>query len=160
MKLSILVCTSGRPTLTRTLASIGPQLLPGDELIVLADDSGGWGHPATNAVLNAGRLSGDYICFCDDDDVMTSQALAGIRATAQPALNIYRLHATPHDATIWQREEIVLGNVARAGLVVPNQPHRLARFGPTHHGDFDFARDTAEQWPVVWHHHVIGILRP
>lgn len=102
--LSLIIPTAGRPSLRRTLESAAPQVLPGDECIVVGDtldgplpqteaicrdypwvryiehahDAHRWGHPQ----FDAGQAAaiGDWLIGQDDDDVWTPDAFAAIRA--------------------------------------------------------------------------------
>jgi protein-L-isoaspartate O-methyltransferase len=73
---SIVIATAGRDSIGKTLASITPQLLSGDEVIIERDNTGDVGAtPRTRGMLAA---TGDYL-FMDDDDVYTPNALAAVR---------------------------------------------------------------------------------
>lgn len=105
--ISAIVPTQGRPTLERALASAAPQLLSGDEVLVIVDTHGmgeadffavaarvsafgpqfhahgydagfhAYGHPQFDHGLTLAE--GDYILGNDDDDVWTADAFAAIR---------------------------------------------------------------------------------
>ena len=98
--LSIIVATLGRPSLKALLGSIHPQLLAGDEVIVVGDNYGDETHlSCTQYGLQVKYLavktpkcyggpqreygismaSGDYINYQDDDDTMPPEALSIIR---------------------------------------------------------------------------------
>ena len=78
---SIVVATSGRPTLNRTLSSIAPQLEPGDEIIVVCDDTGDAGDTARMDAMP--RATGSHLTFIDDDDVYAPDALEKMRRFAR-----------------------------------------------------------------------------
>src|SRR5467141_4080652 len=64
VRLSIIIGTSGRPTLQAALASATSQMQPGDELIVVFDDSADAGDTPRNRVLDS--ATGTHILFLDD----------------------------------------------------------------------------------------------
>src|SRR2546423_1592900 len=78
---SVIVPTSGRSTLLGTLESIVSQLEPGDEVIVVRDGAGDWGHSARNAAMP--RAKGTHLLFQDDDDQYANGALAEMRRFAR-----------------------------------------------------------------------------
>lgn len=101
--LSLIIPTAGRASLRRTLESAAPQVLPGDECIVVGDVLDGplpqteaicrdfpwvryiehageahtWGHEQMAAGI--GQARGDWLFGNDDDDVWTPDAFAAIR---------------------------------------------------------------------------------
>lgn len=102
--LSLIIPTAGRASLRRTLESAAPQVLPGDECLVVGDTldgplpdteaicreypwvrylefSGGehaWGHPQFDHGQRIAK--GEWIVGNDDDDIFTPGAFAAIRA--------------------------------------------------------------------------------
>ena len=88
MSLSVIVASSGRPTLQATLCSIAPQLEPGDELLVDVNADGDWGHRARNRMVT--KATGDWLMFMDDDDEYVPGAFQTVRDTV--ALNPGRPH--------------------------------------------------------------------
>src|ERR671936_1149553 len=78
--LSILLAAGGRATIHRTLKSIVPQLEPGDEVMIIRDDSGDAGDTPRNDPMP--RARGTHLLFMDDDDVYVPGALARIRRFA------------------------------------------------------------------------------
>jgi glycosyltransferase involved in cell wall biosynthesis len=151
--ISIIVPTSGRPTLTRTLASIAPQLRPGDEIIVVRDATGDSGDtPRTDAMR---RARGTHLAFLDDDDVYLPDGLEKMRrfARANPGrIGIFKMeHHT--GTTHWRKDEPVLRymNVSTQNLLVPNVPGKLGRWqkqvqpaspDATYAGDYVFLTET------------------
>src|ERR1051326_8011975 len=79
--LSIIVATRGRKTLKRTLRSIARQVQPGDEVLVLCDDSGDAGDTARMNAMP--RACGSHLAFIDDDDVYAPGALETLRVFAR-----------------------------------------------------------------------------
>src|SRR6185437_5556070 len=95
-RISFIVPTAGRPSIEYCLASIVPQLWPGDEVLVIGDITDGplartekivesfgpqaiympcpvtehsWGHREINFGMT--RAEGDWLSFNDDDDIWT-----------------------------------------------------------------------------------------
>jgi hypothetical protein len=142
-------------------------MLPGDELIVVFDNSRDAGDTPRNRVLD--KASGTHILFLDDDDAFKSGALEKVRAFARanPAkIGIFRLDLGPA-GTVWREESRTLMATATAMYVVPNVPGRVGRFGrvpgapPGRLGDFPFIVETvALQGEPVWCEEVIQELRP
>jgi glycosyltransferase involved in cell wall biosynthesis len=128
--ISIVVPTTGRPTLTRTLASIAPQLRPGDEIIVVRDATGDSGDtPRMDAMR---RARGTHLAFLDDDDVYVPDGLEKMRrfARANPdRIGIFKMeHRT--GTTHWREGEPILrySNVSTQNFLVPNVPGKLGRW--------------------------------
>src|SRR5437868_2869658 len=66
VQLTIIIATTGRPTLPAAVQSATSQMIPGDELIIVFDNSGDAGDTPRNRVLDAAH--GTHIAFLDDDD--------------------------------------------------------------------------------------------
>ena len=66
---TIILGTAGRKTLRRTLRSITSQLEPGDEIMIIRDDSGDAGDTPRNISMH--RAAGTHLLFMDDDDEYT-----------------------------------------------------------------------------------------
>lgn len=188
-RLSIVLPTVGRPSLERTLASIQVQrLLPGDEVLVVADGeqamaqeafhrsglpgvflsvpgpNGDWGHTPRNRAL--GRAQGDYLLFIDDDDIYVPGALTAVREAlglhpGRP--HLFRMVRPKYGDVLWRVPRIVQGNVSTQMIVVPNLPHRCGVWGTRYEGDLDFIRSTAALWPaeaLVWREEVVVAYDP
>jgi hypothetical protein len=164
VRLSIILPTSGRETLGRTLASVTPQLAPGDELILLRDASGDWGHTPRQEAM--GRAKGDYLLFMDDDDIYTEGALDAVRAAlaenpGRP--HVFRMRRVGPANDVLPAERVVrLGNVSTQMMVVPNDTARLGAWGRRYEGDFDFLASTLAKYPpdsLVWRDEVITVWR-
>jgi glycosyltransferase involved in cell wall biosynthesis len=128
--LSFVVPTAGRPSLRRTLESAAPQILPGDEVVVVGDTCDGplprteaicrdfpfarylehagedhwWGHPQFEAGQAAAR--GDWLGAQDDDDIWTPGAFAAMRAAiahcgAEPRPLLFRFRSYWGGAVFW-----------------------------------------------------------
>ena len=178
IRLSILVVTSGRETLTRTLQSIAAQPLePQDEVLVVGNGAhikalaqqfgyryiedgpyGCWGQRERQAAMVLAL--GSHLLFMDDDDFYTEGAFAEIRAaiTAWPDRPImFKMRAPSGQGTLWRERAVVCGNVSGTQFVVPNDD-RLGLWGRRHEGDYDFIRTTLAKYPtdaLIWHEAVI-----
>jgi glycosyltransferase involved in cell wall biosynthesis len=142
---SIIVGTTGRKTLRRTLKSITSQLEPGDELMLLRDDSGDAGDTPRNQSMH--RAAGTHLLFMDDDDVYVPGALAKMRRFADEnpgKIGIFRMEYTAGPKR-WQVPELKNRNVSTQIFLVPNVPGKLGvwEHRSTVHGDYTFIEETA-----------------
>lgn len=151
---SVVVATCGRPSLARTLASITPQLGPGDEVVVVRDGTGDSGNTPRNDAMR--RCRGSHLLFLDDDDLSIPGALDAVRraAAAHPGkVLLFRMRRgaphndlVPHDGVNAPR----LGEVSTQTVCVPNDPDRLGVWGgggEPYAGDWDFVRTTLAMYP-------------
>ncbi len=161
---SVIVPTCGRPSIAATLASITSQMLDGDELIVLRDNSRDWGMtPRAKGMRGA---TGDWLLFMDDDDVYLPGAFAKIRAAvsahgAAPC-HLFRIKFPDPNKVLWDRKGAVeCGNVTTQIIVCRNDKSKLGRWGSEYAGDFDFIRSTIANWGGLcdWHDVVIAEYR-
>jgi glycosyltransferase involved in cell wall biosynthesis len=165
--LSIIVATCGRPTLDAALRSATSQMLPGDELIVVFDDSGDAGDTPRNRVLDSAH--GSHILFLDDDDEFRPGALEAVRRFAREnpgRIGIFRLSLGPLGIAHGEGTKSLV-TTATAMYVVPNIPGKVGRFGRApgakqgRLGDYPFIVETvAFQGEPVWCKDVIQELRP
>lgn len=181
---SIIIPTIGRPTLTRTLASIREQIrLPGDEVLVMADGPspearqqweaaglrgsylelparvGDIGHTARNQAMR--HAMGDYLLFMDDDDLYLPGAFAIVRqaiADRPGQVLLFRMQF-PDGVRLWQRRVVEFGNVSTQMIVHPNR-RPFATWGPHRGGDYPYIRDTIRAaGGCVWREEVICRIR-
>jgi hypothetical protein len=167
VRLSIIIASTGRPTLGRAIASATSQMEPGDQLIVIFDATGDAGDTPRNNVLDS--ATGTHITFLDDDDEYRRGALDTIRRFAREhpgRVGIFRINVGLWGPA-WRVEEQHLMHTATAMYVVPNIKGKVGRFGrlpdlPTGRvGDYRFIVETvALQGPPVWCEDVIQELRP
>jgi len=165
VRLSIIVASTGRPTLADALASATSQMRPGDELILVFDDSGDAGDTPRNRVLDA--AGGTHIMFLDDDDELRPGALDTIRefAARNPGrIGIFRMNMGPWGDVPRGRD---LLSSATAMYVVPNLEGKLGRFGRVpgaktgRLGDYKFIVETVSmQGDPIWCDDVIQNIRP
>jgi hypothetical protein len=186
-RLAVIVPTSGRGTLPRTLRSIaGQELAPDDEVLLVADGpltfaadafrrSGLPGtcveteptHDFGASQRNRGMaLAGaDYLLFMDDDDVYVPGAFAAIRAALRAAPGVphlFRMRYASDGRVLWADPSLRHGNVSTQMIVVPNRPG-LVRWDSHHGHDYRFiANNVAAErsLPIVWREEVIAVVRP
>jgi glycosyltransferase involved in cell wall biosynthesis len=142
---SILLATAGRGTIMRTLRSLLPQLEPGDEVMILRDDSGDAGDTPRNDAMP--RAAGSHLLFMDDDDVYTPGALGRMRrfADGNPGrIGIFKLEYVVGNRR-WVEPKLEFKNVSTQTFLVPNVPGRLGRWERQGRiaGDFVFIIETA-----------------
>ncbi len=167
--LSIIIATSGRPTLIRTLQSLAPQLEHGDELLVIRRDDAPKGNTTRDEAMP--RAAGSHLWWADDDDVATDDALAIIRREVgrdPGAVHVFRMEGDVyHDGVrrvLWEDPAIRFGNVGGSMVVVPNIPGCLGTWEhpPVDGGDFHFLSGTLAllgRGPV-WHPEIVALIRP
>lgn len=184
---SILIATSGRPTLRRTLESIRSQtLIPGDEVILIGDgplpevealfrefnlpgfymeipgpfdDSG---HTPRNMALP--KATGDYILYMDDDDAYYPGGFDNIRPVIRQFPGKAFLFQVLHENGIpfWRDPVLELGRVCGLMFVHPNIPGKYAKWPCRRGGDFVFIRDTMAlmKEPPLWRKEMMAVIRP
>ena len=167
--LTIILGTAGRPTIKHTLASIAPQLEPGDELFILRDDSGDAGDTPRNQTMH--RARGTHLLFIDDDDVYVPDALARVRRFADENPGRIGLFKMKHvvGTTHWRERAVYYGNVSTQTFCVPNIPGKLGRWHYTERpdrdepyaGDYSFLKETIElQGEPIFVDEVTVLVRP
>lgn len=187
-KLTVMLPTIGRESLTATLHSIQHQLADGDEVWLLSDGPasahvrtgwhaanlpgelreigggphGDWGHTPRNRTIP--DVKSGYIVSIDDDDALADGALAAIRKAIKRYPSdflIFQMRA-PDGKTLPNGDRIESGNVGTPMFVFPAGV-QLGQFAPVYGGDFDFIRDTIAANPersVRWVPEVIVDIRP
>lgn len=164
---TVIVPTSGRPTLLGTLGSIVGQLRPGDLLIVDCNDDDDFGNSARNRAIE--KASTSHIVFLDDDDEWLPGALDLMRAFAREypgRIGLfgqrYELYGDRFNTTMEPRHFSsgmgVFPNDGRLGRFAPALGLRPLRPGETAEslavrwGDTEFFRATLElhdELPIV-----------
>lgn len=141
---SVITPTICRPSLSRTVASILPQLGSHDEHIIVSDGEmeqwvtgfdharlfstariGGYGAAQRDEGIRAAR--GDYLVFVDDDDVLADGALDMARPIVEnnpTALLLFRCefngyNVFPDGTLLWRDPQIRDGNVSTSMIVAP-----------------------------------------
>lgn len=113
-----MIPTVGRSTLRRTFESVADQLNPGDEVIVVRDDTGDSG----NSPRDRAKPSGTHIWFLDDDDIATPEALTYLRRMAAKdpnAMWVFRMLYSDGEV-LWKERQLKPGNVGTPCILVPN----------------------------------------
>jgi glycosyltransferase involved in cell wall biosynthesis len=156
---TVIVPTSGRPTLLGTLRSIVSQLAPGDQLIVDRNNDDDFGNAARNRMIEQARTS--HVVFLDDDDEWLPRALDRMRAFARDnpgRIGLfgqrYELHGDRFNSTMEPQHFSsgmgVFPNDGRLGRFAPARELRPLRLGETAErlavrwGDTEFYRSTLE----------------
>ncbi len=162
---SVIVPTCGRPSLLATLASLAPQLGPGDELIVVRNDDAPWGHKARDEAIT--RAKGTHLWFMDDDDVATPDALETIRryVTADPkSFHIFRMRNLDNGLITWDKPEPRHGEVGTPQMVPPNKRGKLGKWdGGGYSGDAHFLQSTIvarDDEAPVFHEEIVALIKP
>lgn len=188
--LTIVVGTTGRPSLERTLQSIVSQRLPGDETIIvsanqhvltlaqrygcrfIAIDTPGndWGDTERQRGLD--NATCDYVCFLDDDDIHVPGARQMIAEAIewhpnQPLMFRMRFDDGNHPLAgqvLFLDPVVKLGNVGTPMIVLPNDKTKVGKWGcrgTVRGGDFDFI--SSMKWSedqLVWIRQVLAIVTP
>jgi glycosyltransferase involved in cell wall biosynthesis len=163
--LSIIIATTGRPTLAAAVESATSQMLPGDELVVVFDDSGDAGDTPRNRVIPMLRTT--HISFLDDDDEYRPGALQVIRDFARKypgRVGIFRRDMGMWGVA-WAERDLMAS--ATGMYVVPNLPDKLGRFGHPpgvpegRVGDYTFIVETvANLGDPIWREEITQNIRP
>ncbi len=188
-RITILLTTSGRITLTRALDAIyRNELRAGDEVLLVNDgpenanvrqawdraDLPGrliniehgphrdWGHTPRNLILP--QITGGYVVHMDDDDICTDNAISDMRrAIAEHPGSLFLFRMQYPDAIYPATYDLSRGNVGTGSIVHP-AAIPLGQFDPaSHEGDFDFIDQTVQLNPsraVVWRDEIIKIANP
>ena len=183
MRLSVITPTVGRDSLRDTLASIAPQLRIGDEHIVVGDGpqpeaaaicsefvvkyhdgprSGTWGTAQRDYGISIAR--GDWLLFCDDDDVFAPGALDAVRRVVgdNPTTpHIFRMQRTRWDDVLWADPVVREGNVGTPMIVTPRYDDMPLWVDNMHAytADHRFAKRITDAHGVVWREEVLCIVR-
>ena len=162
MGISIIVASSGRPSLHATLASIAPQLVPGDQLLVDVNDDAPWGHAARNRTMEHVQ-PGQGMMFMDDDDVYLPRGIVHAReafSAAPERVHIFRILGPDAEPFVWRDPVLRVGNVSTQCVVVPQAAVGRASWGDRYAGDFDFIEAAARALgEPVFHEQPIAMLR-
>lgn len=182
MRLSVITPTVARPSLRETLASVAGQLLPGDEHLVIGDGPrpvarqmcaafGASYHdgPATQSYGTAQRdfaigiAAGDWLLFCDDDDLLAPGALATVRAAIdeQPSTPLVFRMRTYHAGILWRWQVVAHGNVGTPMIVTPRYDDLPAWHDgeDAYTADFRFIKRVTDAHGVAWRENVICHVR-
>ncbi len=167
VRLSVIIPSTDRPTLARAVASAEGA----DEILIDINDDGDKGYSARHRLM--AKATGTHLCFLDDDDIYTEDAIEAFREHAcdRPVIAQMRYPAPPGQQgasgyVLWKDRIVRHGNVGSPMLLVPNVPDRLGTWrehqkGAGGGGDYTFAAETISlQGPPVWVPHVVAVIRP
>ena len=140
IRLTVITPTIARASLAETLSSIAPQLQPGDEHLVIGDGPQPWARvvsdshgaiyhdgPRTRSFGTAQRdygaqvATGDYLLYCDDDDLYMPDALSVVRRAIErePGIPLVFRMDTPWAGLLWKAPVLECGNVGTPMIVAP-----------------------------------------
>jgi hypothetical protein len=183
VSLSVLVTTTGRPTLINTLRSLR-QLRERDEVLVVSDGefpnlheviasvqlkasvrtfehlppARDWANTLRN--VYAREATKDFVLFMDDDDCYAPGALEVVRSRAganRGSLLIFRMRRA-HDFIPHTLGELMERNISTQCGVVPNTPHLWGQWASKYSGDYEFFRSC--KLTPIWFEEVICYYRP
>jgi len=187
--LTVIVPTTGRPTLERTLRSFAGDLGGDDEIVVMSDGDhphieflvsqlakeypapvwtfawehpqGNWGHPLRNMALDK-FVDTTHVWTIDDDDIAAPGAINTIRGYLMHDFVIFRMHfgpGHPADGVTCWRYQQVMHGDIGTPMVVARKC--AARYGLHYSGDYDYAHELQAQYgEPVWAPETIAIIRP
>ncbi len=186
--ISVVIPTSGRRSLRRTLRRLRREDAGDLEVIVVSDGpqpvaekiagrlSRRWPDlryhegPATHNWGNAQRMAGierargSHLMFIDDDDVTVRGAFAAIRReVARNPDRILLFRVKRHGELLWRTPAVAFGNVSTQQVVIPNRPGSVGSWlsRDVYESDLDFIREcVALQGEPVWAADVIAIVDP
>jgi hypothetical protein len=179
---SIIVPSIGRPSLTRTLASIQDAgILPGDEVLLVGDGpcpaawyawqkaglpgayletparQHDWGASPRNLAIPLATRG--HLLFMDDDDAYQQGALDRIRAVVvehpgRPLL----FKMTRNGGLLWTHQNMECGNVSTQMFCCPNDKTRLAIWPSYYAGDHAFICAVCACYPEgpLWRDEVVA----
>lgn len=154
--ISFIIPSINRRTLQRTIGSI--EVWSGDEILVEFDlpKTGMWGNPQRNKAM--ARAKGDYLAFIDDDDyyVVGHRSIMDQAIKDNPDKPIIFKQQYPDGRTIWEKPELIPGNVSTAMMLVTNKPEMLYHWEAGRNmADFIFMHEW--KFPeIVWREEVIA----
>lgn len=161
--LTVIIPSSGRPSLKDTVDSVIHQLRPdlGDWLLVQTNNQAPWGNALRQEMMGHART--DAMLFMDDDDFYTPGALDVIRtryAETPKRVHIFKMLYAENDFVLWTEPVLRVGNVASQMICVPTALHcPLGGWGDRYEGDFDFIHGTCQLLgEPIWHEEVIALV--
>jgi hypothetical protein len=180
--ITFIVPTVGRPSLSKTLASIECRL--GDEILLVCNESTrehlenapfvtknpyihfvqcaqgkDWGHTERNVATPFAKC--DYLAHIDDDDwyaAGTRDLMADAIAQTPGRPVLFRMQF-PNGITLWQDRKVRCGNVGTPMILTPNEPEKLGQFRSFVGGDCQYLLEM--KWApseIVWREEIIALL--
>lgn len=145
---TVIVPTSGRPTLLGTLESIIGQLAHGDQLIVDRNNDDDFGNAARNRAIEQARTS--HIVFLDDDDEWLPGALDRMRSFARANPGRIGLFGQRYELNGDRFNSTLKPSHFSSGMGVFPNDGRLGRFAPARELRPLRPGETAERLAVRW----------
>lgn len=139
----------------------------GEQFHYVEHDAGvhDYGHSQLNYGISI--ASGDFIHCCDDDDILTNDAVKTMRHSASiyPGRPLMFRFLSYHGLVFWDHLGLLAqDHIGGHCLLAPNIPGKLALWGPHYQGDFTYVMETVMLHggidSVVWQDHLVAIARP
>lgn len=188
-RISYIIPTIGRPSLTRTLETVLPQLAPQDEAVVIGDGDCpsaknqcltisrkypssvllyletkerhyDWG--CTPCDYGVARASGDYVVFLGDDDLASPNAVEEIRKHVDADPGVPFIFAMTHQGT-HLRPDIRENAVSGQQIVVPRDMSKMPKFATysrLNYSDQEFIEKCIHNWNAVSYADVVIAIMP
>lgn len=175
--ISIVIPTTGRPSLAATIESAYEHgLSQSDEIVVVGRSDGRrqllnwpqvhyyeiglnhkcWGGCQRNFGMSVAR--GGWLMFVDDDDCFFRDGIEVARSYMDRPRPLLFRFMNREGGLIWRDKDLVPGNIGTPSLVVPNTPGKLGHWGCHYEGDYDMIKNTVDLWgEVEWCDHVTTI---
>lgn len=112
-----------------------------------------------------GLARAPWLSFSADDNIYTEGAFAAILRAIDgvrgPVPLLFQVR-TWQAGKVWKRAELAHGDIDADCIVAPNDRSRLGVWTNRYEGDWEFIRDTCEQYDdrQVWVPDLIGLARP
>jgi glycosyltransferase involved in cell wall biosynthesis len=176
--ISIITPTIGRKSLRPMLQRVLPQLIEGDEVLIIGDGPQpvakvivdelkhplirywesesikNYGNPQRNMAIE--QAKGDYLLFVDDDDLPSPQAFSVIRNVAKEFPGKPLMFKMMHCGwELWNHPRVEQGNISGQMFVTPNVKGKVGKWSGRYEADFDFVASTLKLYEegfgaVVW----------
>ena len=184
--ISVITPTIGRPSLAKMLSIVVPQLVKGDEVLVVGDgptpaarkivesfkssfikyeEHGpiwNYGNPQRNLAMS--KATGQFLMFVDDDDPVPGNV--GIVKKAVAAIpdrpHMFKI-SIPGRGLFPNVRKVACGIVSGQGFVPPNIKRLLGKWSGRYVADFDFISSTAALYgegAIIWHDDIICEVKP
>ncbi|MHC4698486.1 MAG: glycosyltransferase family A protein [Planctomycetota bacterium] len=159
--ISLITPTLGRESLSDTIESVIPQLMPRDEWLIVADGFQQGARTIVSKTYSKYELAGltirywekhvpgstygnaqrnhaigwartDYLMFLDDDDHLLPGALNAVRREGVHGVPLmFKMVHAARGCTLWEEPVVREANVGGAMFCVPNIPGRVAQWPET-----------------------------
>lgn len=177
----IITPTIGRDSMKTMLDGLLPQLVKGDEVLIIGDGPQpnsqrivneinspfiryweiplirNFGNPQRNLAIKEAKA--DYLMFVDDDDTVHEDGIRKVRKAATKNPGMLLMFKMMHQGIeIWRTPTVVAGNVSGQMFVLPNVKGKIGTWSGNYHADLDFMNSTIALYPpnsVVWRYQFI-----